>query len=421
MAVGVARPSSSTAQYLAAPCASPSLTDPRDPANPLDLPTATAANPLAGAHFFVDGPRHGAAAQAIESLLGMSNTSFADTDTWDAFVQQVDARLPTLPASTAATVRALLKIGSQEETQNVSQFAMGGGTGAIYSQTQKLLCGNMRADPTPNTVPVFSTFFIYPHGKYCPSAAELAAWWPTFTRYVDEMAAAIGSSRAVVLMEIDAVGTVWCKKGKARSWWLKMLRYEAQAFGALPHVLAYMEAGSKDEGDALKTAKVLVQAGIDLVRGFWTNATHFNWSIAEIRRNDAIVGDVARLYAKQHVSYAAHYIVNTAQNGQGPKLNAHPKKGKVGVEDLCNPPGRGLGRLPTGDTNPTFDGLRFPSLDAFLWTGVPGRSHGTSCYPGAAAPGVFDPRFATELAAGANQQLGPDPQKPPIPNVSRPY
>src|SRR6185437_7692882 len=57
----------------------------RDPSNPLDLPTAPGANPLNGAHFFVDGPRHGEAAGAIAQLLGKDPTRYKDGDTWAKF------------------------------------------------------------------------------------------------------------------------------------------------------------------------------------------------------------------------------------------------------------------------------------------------------------------------------------------------
>jgi hypothetical protein len=64
--------------------------------------------------------------------------------------------------------------------------------------------------------------------------------------------------------------------------------------------------------------------------------------------------------------------------------------------------------MPTGNVNPTFDGHTFKWLDGFLWTGVPGRSHNSNCPDGPWQPaGVFDPRFAQELAQNANQQLGP--------------
>ena len=90
-----------------------------------------------------------------------------------------------------------------------------------------------------------------------------------------------------------------------------------------------------------------------------------------------------------HTSYTAHYVVNTAQNGRGPKLN--PRPAKQAVEDLYNPPGRGLGRIPTANTAPTFDGRTFPLLDAFRWTGTPGRSHDSDCHPGDAAAACASP------------------------------
>jgi hypothetical protein len=388
-------------------CASPQIAAPRDPSNPLALPNPPGPDPLHGSHFFVDGPRHGVVAQAIESLLGLDNSSYSDSDTWASFKRSVSAILPSRSASLAHKVRALFKIGDQQETQNVSLYAMGGGPGAIFAQVTKLLCNNMQSDPTQATVPVFSTFFAYPHGQFCPTAGALRAWWPTFKRLVTEMHDAIGRARAVILIEIDAIGTSDCLGASALRRWLRELRYEAKRFGSLPHAVSYLEAGSSDETGPLKTAKLLVRAGVSSVRGFFSNDTHFNWSSWEIRHDDAISRLVRGLLTHAHppMDYVPHYVINTAQNGQGPRLNPHPTT--QGVEDLCNPAGRGIGRQPTGATMPTFDGHRIGLLDGFLWTGVPGRSHNSNCHPGDASAGVFDPRFALELAENANQKLGP--------------
>src|SRR5690349_15782961 len=66
----------------------------RDPSNPLALPTAPGANPLNGAHFFVDGPRHGEAAGAIAQLLGKDPTRYKDGDSWATFKANLaDGRL----------------------------------------------------------------------------------------------------------------------------------------------------------------------------------------------------------------------------------------------------------------------------------------------------------------------------------------
>jgi endoglucanase len=384
------------------PCASPQIAAPRDPSNPLALPNPPGADPLNRAHFFVDGPRHGVVAQAIETLLGLDNASYSDSDTWASFKQSVSGMLPSRPASISHKVKALFKIGDQEETQNVSLYAMGGGPGAIFAQVTKLLCTNMLADPTPATVPVLSTFFAYPNGQFCPSSSALDRWWPTFERLVNEMHDAIGHARAVILIEIDAIGTSDCLRPTALTRWLRELRYEAKRFGSLPHAVSYLEAGSYDETPPPKTAHLLVRAGVSFIRGFFSNDTHFNWSSWEIRHDNAISGIVAGLL--KH-AYVPHYVINTAQNGQGPLLNPNPAT--QGIENLCNPRGRGIGRKPTGATMPTFDGHTYPLLDGFLWTGVPGRSHNSNCHPGDAPAGVFDPRFALELAENANQKLGP--------------
>jgi len=391
----------------ASACAIQPVTSPRDPSNPLALPTPPGSDPLHGAHFFIDGPRHGVVAQTIENLLGLNNSSYSDSDTWAAFKAAVIAKLPSVSATIAHEVEEYFKIGDEEETQSVSLYAEGGGYTGIYNQVTKLLCDNMLADPTPDTVPVFSTFFAYPKGQFCPSATALEQWWATFKDDVNGMVAAIGQRRSVVLIEIDSIGTISCLHGLALRLWLRELSYEIASFATLPHVIAYQEAGSEDETSAPNAARFLVDVGVDKIRGFFTNDTHLNWSSKEIAWADKVAARVKKIYAAQKppVDYTPYYVINTAQNGRGPLLDRTP--GHHGVEELCNPPGRGLGRIPTADTQPTWDGHTFPLLDAFLWTGVPGRSHGTTCYPGAKPAGVFDPRYALELAENANQQLGP--------------
>jgi endoglucanase len=94
------------------------------------------------------------------------------------------------------------------------------------------------------------------------------------------------------------------------------------------------------------------------------------------------------------LTHGAHFIVNTAQNGRGPLLNAHPTT--QGIENLCNPPGRGLGIPDTTNTGS-------PAADAFLWTHPPGNSSGCG---GGPPGGVFWPARAIQLAQNANLQLG---------------
>ena len=113
---------------------------------------------------------------------------------------------------------------------------------------------------------------------------------------------------------------------------------------------------------------MLNASGVRQIRGFYTNDTHSNWTIDEIRWGMKV----------SRMTHGAHFIVNTATNGRGP-LRPHNRV-RHGNEVLCNPPGRGIGPLPTTTTG-------FAQVDAFLWTGPPGNSSG-HCHGGTAA-GTF--------------------------------
>jgi hypothetical protein len=400
LAFGVTAASSgrSSHRHASGGCATPDVNGPRDPSNPLALPTPpTSDDPLQGAHFFIDGPHHGQAAGAVAQLIGINPKSTSESLSWADFEA---AHQGAINGNSKA--KQISKIADQQETQNMSLYAQGGGPGAIFGQTQKLLCVNAAADRTNGSVMVFSTFF-WPQGNECPTVGDLNSWKGTFHRLVDEMARAIGSKRALVLEEIDGIGVSSCMSRRALPLWLADLKFESKTFASLPHTVAYLEGGYSDANSAGLTARRLWKAGVRNVRGFWTNGTHFAWSINEIHWAQDVVNDLKTI---SHGRYTAHFVVNTAQNGQGPKI---PKSiVSNGNEELCNPPGRGLGRQPTGNVNPTFDGKSFKGLDGFVWTGVPGRSHNSNCPGGPWKPaGVFDDRFALELAQNANQKLGP--------------
>jgi endoglucanase len=360
----------------------------RDPANPLALPVAPGPNPLNGAQFFVDGPAHGAAASEIAQLLGLDPKSLPDDLSWARFSNELQsgplaARLAA-DSSLASQVAGLSKIASQPEAQRFSSYSWGGGPGGIFKQAEKIFCTNLTADP--GTIPIINTYFMHPDLGGCPTPAQVTAYNPVFQRRVDEMAAATDRRPAVYLLELDAIGSSSCvAKTGAMPEWEADLRYEINAISALPHTVVYVEGGYSDSNSPRYTARILNAVGINTIRGFFTNDTHMQWTINEVRWATKV----------SKLTHGAHFIVNTADNGQGPRLNANMVK--FGVEDLCNPPGRGLGPLDT-----TATGYRF--TDAFLWTHPPGNSSGCG---GGPPGGVFYLARALDEAQHANQQLGP--------------
>ncbi|MGN6870797.1 MAG: glycoside hydrolase family 6 protein [Solirubrobacteraceae bacterium] len=360
----------------------------RDATNPLDLPTAPGPDPLNGAHFFVDGPRHGEAAGAIAQLLGKDPTRYKDGDTWAKLKANIaTGRLHRRLARNhklARKVQLLEKIADQPEAQRFSLYSAGGGPGAIFAQVQKIFCHNMTADP--GSIPIITTYFLYQAG-YCETSSEIISHRPTFERQVNEMVQGIENRPAVMLLELDAIGSSSCMAPTgALTEWENDIRYEIGAVSALPHAVVYIEGGYSDGASPSYTARVLNAVGVRNIRGFYTNDTHMQWTANEIRWGLKV----------SSMTGGAHFIINTADNGHGPLLNPHPVK--QGIEDLCNPPGRGAGIPTTTDTGNQ-------AIDAFMWVHVPGTSSG-KCNGGTPSGTFWLARALTE-ARNANAQLGP--------------
>jgi len=380
-------PARSAVPHDAQQCAEP-YSSTRDPSNPLALPSPPGADPLNGAQFYVPGPRKGAAAGAIAQLVGLNPNIMPVDESWADFQQRltqgsIAAKLAA-DKGLAFKVAMLSKIASEPEAQRISIFSMGGGPGAIFAQTEKVICGNIAADP--GSIMAFNTYFLHPTLGGCANASQVNAYMPTFKRQISEMAAAIDKRPALILAEIDALGSSACiaQHGGLPAW-EAALKYEVSTFEALPHTAVYVEGGYSDSNSVGYTVKALNAIGVDKIQGFFTNDTHNQWTINEI--------NWATKVAKR--THGAHFIVNTASNGEGPKLNPHPTT--QGVEDLCNPPGRGLG--PMFNTN-----TGRPYVDALMWTHPPGNASGCGGGPSA---GVFWVPYAIGLAQRANQKLGP--------------
>ncbi len=347
------------------------------------------SDPLSGAHFYVPGPRHGVAARTIARLLGFNPDHFSDNYSWARFKARIHrgkaGRKLRRHPGLAWRVRMLERVADQPEPQRFSSVAFGGGPGAAYAQATKIFCHNLRADP--GTVPIITTYFLHPDLSTCPSRHRLRVMAPRFRRSINEMVRATARRPAVYLLELDAIGAScgWRHRGTFTSY-LKLFRYEIRKVSALPHTVVYAEAGYSDSHNPRYTARALNWVGIRGIAGFFTNDTHENWTIKEIRWADQV----------SRMTHGAHFIVNTSQNGRGPKKNPHPVT--QGTNDLCNPPKRGIGPLPTTHTG-------FSRVDAFLWTIVPGESSG-HCN-GGPNNGVFWPARSVSMAARASSSLGP--------------
>ncbi|MEZ0163403.1 glycoside hydrolase family 6 protein [Kineococcus sp. LSe6-4] len=296
--------------------------------SPTPLPVGS--NPLAGARFWVD-PDSNARREATRS--------------------------------TGSTAAAFAKIADQPSTVWLGD----------WNRTQDVrgrVSDVVRAATAAGTVPVFALYAV--PGRDCgnhsagglPDAAAYGAW-------IREVAAGIGTSRVVVVLEPDALAQYDCLPPTARGVRSAVLRDAVGVLAGAPGAVTYLDAGTSRWIPADTMAQRLREAGVGQARGFALNVSNFGTTDQE-----AAYG--ARLSS---LLGGASYVVDTSRNGNGTDGT------------WCNPPGRALGAPPTASTGR-------PNLDALLWVKRVGESDG-ECGRGEPAAGTWWPSYALGLAQRA--------------------
>ena len=184
-------------------------------------------------------------------------------------------------------------------------------------------------------------------------------------KWYDAMARAIGNDRVIIAFEPDSLGTIDCQVPSRRDDRYKLLRYGVDALSKLPNSTIYLEAGASDWESASLTAKKLKRIGVAKVRGFMLNATHYDWTAANIKHGREISRKIG----------GKHFIINTAENGRGPvhyrRWIDRSRHIWRTINVWCNPGLRGLGPAPTTDTANS-------RVDAYLWINRPGFAQSCS-------------------------------------------
>ncbi|MCC2334297.1 glycoside hydrolase family 6 protein [Cellulomonas wangsupingiae] len=232
-----------------------------------------------------------------------------------------------------------------------------------------------QAAAAARATPVFVTYAI--PDRDCGSHSSGGITTPDgYRAWVDAVAAGIAGSRAVVVVEPDALLHLdRCGDSTER---LDLLRYSVGAYaGAGAEV--YLDAASSNSfgwstRHLTDIAQRLRAAGVDRAAGFAVNTSNFQTSAHEVAYGT---------YVSTLLGGAA-FVVDTSRNGNGPLA------GPTGTV-WCNPEGRALGHPPraTG-TGPHV---------ADLWLKTPGRSDG-ACNGGPAA-GRFWEAYLLGLSARA--------------------
>jgi endoglucanase len=345
--IGLGIPSTAVLTILGNDTA-PTLT--KDPLNPLALDTAPpATDPLTGATPFVDP----------QSLAANAAQQYSNSNPAWANALRVIARQP-----------------------NVQRYGNWDGPDPGLKVSQYLARASVLQ---PGTVPEIATYYVVDSKRTARQRGHYSdpPWRQNaYHRWITSLASGIGSNRVIVFLEMDSLITVGGLSHHGLAVRLAELHDAVNVLSQLPRAVVYLDAGAGDAVPASRTASMLRRAGVSQIEGFYVNSTHFDWTSHEIRYGQQI----------SRLTGGRHFVVNTAENGRGPLVPR--SRVKYGNEILCNPPGRGLGPLPSFNTGQT-------NVDAFAWIAYPGRSGG-ACRPGAPATGVFWPQLAVDLVRDAN-------------------
>jgi endoglucanase len=217
-------------------------------------------------------------------------------------------------------------------------------------------------------LPVFVAYRI-PH-RNCRSGSG-AASPDAYKVWIREIAAGIGTRKAVVILEPDALAGLDCLSAADQATRLALLKDAVLTLTAQPNVAVYIDAGTSAWQPVSTTVERLNQAGISSADGFALNVANFQTNASTITFGDAVSAATG----------GKHYVFDTSRNGRGALSG-----------EWCNPAGRGLGTAPSTNTGRA-------TVDAVLWVKSPGESDGTC--GGGPASGQFWTDYAMGLAKRA--------------------
>ncbi|MDN4161054.1 glycoside hydrolase family 6 protein [Nocardioides abyssi] len=198
-----------------------------------------------------------------------------------------------------------------------------------------------------------------------------AADGPTYQGWVKQVAAGIGSSKPLVIVEPDAIpfiGDPGCDDVADR---LALLRFAVKRLAAAG-AWVYLDAGHSGWTPYDGRAALLKRAGVGFGRGIATNVSNFR-ALAD----EKAYGTLLRKELKKLGVTGVKQVVDTSRNGA-----RNPVAG-----DVINPTWARVGKAP----KLVFDG----GLDGTLWVKHPGESDGP--LNGGPASGVWCDLLADRL------------------------
>jgi len=172
---------------------------------------------------------------------------------------------------------------------------------------------------------------------------------PTYRRWISQLAAGLKGSKAMVVLEPDALAMLGqCDAQGDRAGLLRYAAKKLKRAGAW----VYIDAGHSSWIAPDVMASRLRAAGLSYARGFSTNVANFRSTADETAYGDAVIGAL-----RQQGVTGKRFVVETARNGA-----------VTAAGDFCNPVSARVGQKPRI--------VKRGNVDAYLWVKHPGESDG---------------------------------------------
>jgi endoglucanase len=259
------------------------------------------------------------------------------------------SRLYVDPNSSAARQAKAWRNGRPEDASLMDQLAaqptaiwFGNWTPSIYNDVHNVVSKAAGQNATPvlvaYNIPARDCGGYSAGGSASPSG---------YTAWIESFASAIGTNRAIIILEPDALAGMGCLDSKDQQTRLGLISSAVNRLKINPAAKVYIDGGHSGWIDPLKIASDLHEANVGGADGFALNVSNFDSNDNSIKYGRQIS---SKLNDKR-------FVIDTSRNGNGSN------------GEWCNPHGRAIGTKPTFSTGNAM-------IEAFLWIKTPGESDG---------------------------------------------
>jgi endoglucanase len=210
----------------------------------------------------------------------------------------------------------------------------------------------------------------YLPGRGCTSSGQGAPTSRHYQRWIQRLIDHLGSTRAAVVVEPDAVAADCFDTRRAT-----LLKRSVKRLADAGQYV-YLDAGHVRWRSTGEMAERLLRAGIQYAQGFSVNVANRQTT----RQSYQWGRELSDLLGRRE------FVVDTSRNGLGPPSDEPDRD-----DEWCNPRRQALGQAPTTRSS-------MPGLAALLWIKLPGESDGIC---GGETSYLFSPTQARRLTVNS--------------------